>query len=122
MNRSPAALLLLICAALWLSAQAGLLFRAPGLLATYDLPTHRHLAGIQVRSPTALWDDGWYAGHPTYAYPPLAHGLAAALMKRMVPDVGFKIAVAAAYVLSVPVIYVALPVSRHSPLQSRRCS
>lgn len=107
MNPRKTAVLLLACAFLWLALEASLLFRANGLLATYDLPTHLHLASVQLRNPAALWDDAWYAGYPTYSYPPLAHRFAAELMRHLGPDAGFKAAVAVVYVTSAAVIYAA---------------
>jgi hypothetical protein len=106
MKASKPASLLLVWAFVWLAAQATLLLRPPGLLATYDLPAHWHLAAVQARHPFALWDDGWYAGYPTYAYPPLAHEVAGLLMAWTRPDVGLKVAVATAYVLAAPIMYV----------------
>lgn len=107
MKRTKAAAVLLAATIIWLSLQASLLFRANGLLATYDLPAHLHLAAIQLRRPSGLWDDGWYAGHPTYSYPPLAHALAAKAMQVFGFEMGFKIAVAVAHVASVLGLYAA---------------
>lgn len=98
---------LLACAIGWVGAQAALLAVTPGLLASYDLPGHLHMSAVQMRSPTALWDDSWYLGYPTYAYPPLAHRLAGELMKYAGPERGFKAAVAAAYVATIPALYAA---------------
>ncbi len=107
MSERKTATLLLACAFLWLSTQASLLFGTQGLLATYDLPTHLHFAAIQMRGSSALWDDSWYAGYPSYAYPPLAHRFAAALMTLVRVDLGFKLAVAGVYIMTVAVVYVA---------------
>ena len=107
MTLKSSAVVLLAAAVIWLSLQATLLFRVDGLLATYDLPAHQHLAAIQSRHPAALWDNDWYAGHPTYSYPPLAHMFAASLMERFGFDIGFKMAVAAVYMMSVPAVYAA---------------
>ena len=107
MKRVKAAAVLLVAAIVWLSLQASLLLRANGLLATYDLPAHQHLAAIQLRRPSGLWDDGWYAGHPTYSYPPLAHTLAAEFMKSFGFEAGFKAAVAVVYIASLAGFYVA---------------
>lgn len=107
MSSRKIAVLLLACAFFWLAFEASQLFRAKGLLATYDLPTHLHLANVQLRNRAVLWDNGWYAGYPTYAYPPLAHRFAAELMKHLGPDVGFRAAVAAVYVASTATIYAA---------------
>ena len=106
MNRKTASLLM-VCAFLWVAVQTSGLLRAPGLLATYDLPTHLHLAAVQMRDPGTLWDDTWYAGYPTYAYPPLAHRFAAMVMARLGLEAGFKVAVAAAYMAAPPAVYAA---------------
>lgn len=105
MSHRRTAALLIAFAFVWLSAEASALFRARGLLATYDLPTHLHLATVQMRDPSGLWDDDWYAGYPTYAYPPLAHRVAAEVMRRLGPETGFKSAVFWTYVASAPVVY-----------------
>lgn len=78
----------------------------PGLPPTYDLPGHRHMATIMARAPTALWDDGWYAGHPTYAYPPLAHALAAPLVRARGED-GLRLVVVAVVLATGPALYAA---------------
>lgn len=98
---------LLACALGWALAQAGLLIAAKGLLASYDFPSHLHMSAVQMRSPTALWDDAWYAGYPTYVYPPLAHRLAGELMERLGVERGFKLAVVIAYIAAVPAVYAA---------------
>ncbi len=105
MRRERAAVVLLAAAVSWLSIQASLLFRVEGILATYDLPAHQHLSSIQIRQSAGMWDDAWYAGHPTYSYPPLAHALAAKSMQLLGFDVGFKFAVAAVYVVSAAGLY-----------------
>jgi hypothetical protein len=98
---------LLATAFLWTIAGASLLFIPRGLLASYDLPSHWHMALLAGQDPLALWDDAWYAGHPTYGYPPLAHRVAGILMTHLSPDVGFKLVVALAYVLSPAAVYAA---------------
>ena len=98
---------LLACAVGWTLAQASLLVVANGLLASYDFPGHLHLSAVQMRSPASLWDDSWYAGYPTYAYPPLAHRLAGELMRRLGIVPGFKAAVVLAYLAAVPAVYAA---------------
>jgi len=98
---------LLACAVGWVAAQAALLLLSPGLLASYDFPGHAHMAAVQMRSPTALWDTTWYAGYPTYGYPPLAHRLAGKVMEYLGIERGFKAAVALAYGASVPAVFAA---------------
>jgi len=98
---------LLACAVGWALAQASLLIVARGLLASYDFPGHLHMSAVQMRSPASLWDDSWYAGYPTYAYPPLAHRLAGGLMRHFGIVPGFKVAVVLAYLAAVPAVYAA---------------
>lgn len=107
MNPRRVVVFLLACAFGWVAAQAALLLVSPGLLASYDFPGHAHMAAVQMRSPTALWDTTWYAGYPTYGYPPLAHRLAGELMERLGIERGFKAAVALAYGISIPAVFAA---------------
>lgn len=107
MNSRHLAIFLLACACGWVLAQGSLLFLSRGLLASYDFPGHLHMSAVQMRSPSALWDTAWYAGYPTYMYPPLAHRLAGGAMRVLGLEGGFKVSVVAALAAAVPAVYAA---------------
>jgi hypothetical protein len=80
--RLPTWTLTALLAAIWLIA-------APP---TPDLAAHEYRAALAARAPLALWDLGWYGGHPLPGYSVLMPALAALLSPQLVASAGAVLA------------------------------